>query len=407
MEWHGHDVAAGLMEAGHRVSVITTPLPKRPALARLRPNGELITIGERPGAYDRRFFWEMMRPAMFDRIEALRPDVIHCQGFAGIPAWRGLARRFPVVTTIHGTLWSETALRRGGVMPPGRAERLRLHWKLKHRHLFEPIWKAFLKRKPQRRPPFLVVDSRFSLHELAREAHWERGNHPPVAVIPLGFDLGRFPLLGREQAARLWEKPAGRCWMVASGRLEPIKGFDRLLSAFLEICDDFPHWDLVIAGRGTQWVPLRKHRRALPPELRARIHLPGYVPAAVGTGRRRHLPSLLEAADLFLNADQGAPAFGLANAEALAMGTPVLATNAGAHGEVLCGVEDGWMIRGDDEAQWASQLRRTLATLPEEAAAREQRAQRARARFSRAVMVRRLLGAYRRACARYGTSPPE
>lgn len=389
------------MEAGHRVSVITTPLPRRPALAPLRPNGEVITIGERRGGYDRRFFWEMLRPAMADRIAALSPDVIHCQGFAGIPAWRGLARRFPVVTTIHGTLWSETALRRGGVMPPRPADRLRIHWNLKHRHLFEPIWKAFLQRKAERRPPFLLVDSRFSLHELAREAHWERGSHPPVAVIPLGFHLDRFPLLGREAAARAWEKPEGRRWMVAVGRLETIKGFHRVLESFLEVSADHPDWDLVIAGRGSQWTPLRKHRRTLPPGLRARIHLPGAIPGAVETRGRRHLPALLEAADLFLNADQGAPAFGLANAEALAMGTPVLATNVGAHGEVLGDGGDGWLAEADDGAEWTRQLRAAIATLPEGQGARDDRARRARARFSRDVMIRRLLGAFRRAQERY------
>ncbi|MCC5877382.1 MAG: glycosyltransferase family 4 protein [Candidatus Sumerlaeia bacterium] len=405
MEWHVQDLAAGLMEAGHTVSVLTTPLPEKPALAPLKVNGEILFAGERPGLYDKRFFWDLLRPAMKERINALGPDVIHCQGFAGIPAWKGLGNQFPVVTTIHGTLWSETALRHGGVLPQARGDRMRLHWRFKHRHLFEPFWRWFLSTKPRRRPPFLVVDSRFSLRELSREARWPRGSRPPLAIVPRGFDLTRFPMIDRDEAARAWGKSPGSIWLVGVGRLEKLKAFDILMEVFLRVADEFPSLELVIAGTGTEWKSLAAYRRTLPPALRARVHLPGSVPGHVESTDQRDLPSLLAAADIFLNADQGSPAFGLANAEALTMGTPVLASANGAHGEVVRNTGDGILVKGGIE-EWTEVLRDQLVMLPEAEPSRARRAERARKRYSRERMVERMVAVYTKARKHHGEEAP-
>lgn len=401
MEWHVQDLAAGLMEAGHVVSVLTTPLPDQPALAPLHVNGEILVAGERPGLYDKRFFWDLLRSGMKERIDALRPDVVHCQGFAGIPAWKGLGDRLPVVTTIHGTLWSETALRHGGVLPEGRGDRMRLHWRFKHRHLFEPFWRWFLTPKPKKRPPFLVVDSRFSLRELTREARWNRQTRPPVAIVPLGFDMDRFPLIDPMEAAGAWDKSPGSTWLVGVGRLEKLKAFDLLLEMFLRIADEHPRVELVIAGKGSEWKSLASYRRTLPPSLRARIHLPGSVPGHGESPDGRDLPSLLAAADIFLNADQGSPAFGLANAEALTMGTPVLASANGAHGEVIRSPGDGRLISGGVDT-WTEVIREHLVLLPEADPSRERRARRARKRFSHERMVNRMIDVYTKAADLHG-----
>lgn len=396
-----HDLSRGLMEKGHTVSVVTTPLPDRPALAPLKVNGEVLFAGERPGLYDKRFFWDLLRPAMKDRIIALNPDVIHCQGFAGIPAWKGLGSRFPVVTTIHGTLWSETALRHGGVLPEGRGDRWKLHWRFKHRHLFEPLWRWFLRPGARKARASLVVDSKFSLRELSREAGWDRSTRHPVAIVPLGFDLDRFRPVGRKVAHKVWKKPKGAIWLVGVGRVEPLKSFDLLMEAFLRVADDFPQAELVIAGKGSGWKALASYRRTLPPGLRARIHLPGSVPGKGESAKGRDLPSLLEAADLFLNADQGAPAFGLANAEALAMGVPVLASANGAHCEVVSELGDGELVEGGLE-EWTGALRDRLAQLPEGDDSRAARARRAARRFSHRRMVTRMIDVYKCAAAGHG-----
>jgi glycosyltransferase involved in cell wall biosynthesis len=356
--------------------------------------------------YDRQFVTDLLRPALRRAVLALAPDVIHCQGFVGMPMRRLFARRLPLLTTIHGTLWSETALRRGAPALDRRpTARARLHWRFKHRHLAAPLWRRFLRVGPPDRHHELIVDSRFSRRELAREARWGEGpdGRPPIHIVPLGFDMGRFPRIGAAAAAARWEKPAGARWFVAVGRMERGKGFDILLDAFSRVAESMPGASLLLAGRGSQRLALMKHRRMLPPEIRPRIVFLDAVPDHdPSVPEARDLASLIEAADFFLNADQGAPAFGLANAEALCMGTPVIASNAGAHREVVL-EDDGVLVDSHDAAAWAEAMR--TAVPDDDPARRAARAERARRRFDRALMVRRLVAIYRRAATRFREAP--
>jgi len=113
LEWHGQDVAEGLLGAGHTVTILTTPPPEGEALTPLPPGAEVTFCGATPGAYDIEFFVELFRRGK-GLLRDLAPDVVHAQGFAGVPLLDIVPNGIPLVTTIHGTLWSETPLRRGG-----------------------------------------------------------------------------------------------------------------------------------------------------------------------------------------------------------------------------------------------------------------------------------------------------
>jgi len=62
---------------------------------------------------------------------------------------------------------------------------------------------------------------------------------------------------------------------VAVGRLHQQKGFDRLLTAFKPLAEQFPTWDLVILGEGPEREPLERLLEEL--GLVGRVHLPGRV----------------------------------------------------------------------------------------------------------------------------------
>lgn len=367
MEWHAHDIVEGLAEAGVTVDVITTPLPRQPALAPLRPNGRLLELGGTPGAYDMRFLWDFARRAR-GFVRETRPDVVHAQGMAGMLAARVLGRALPVVTTIHGTLWSET------VPGPGR---LRRHWK---RHLLAPLWKRFIRSGSP-----LIVDSEFTAGELRRETG---GPASPPAVVPLGFDLRRFPLTPRAEARREWDVPDDSILVAAAGRVEHAKGFGDLVAAFTSLPAHGPRNRpalLTIAGEGSLLPTLR--RTVETGGAAGRVRFAGRVPS-------ERLASLLRAADLFVNLDRGAPAFGLANAEALCMGTPVLTTDAGAHREVVRDGQDGTLVPRATPQAAAEALGAWLTRLPEADSARDDRASAARHRFSREQMLGRLVEVY-------------
>lgn len=370
LEWTSQDLLEGLMEAGHRVSVLTTPLPPTPALRRLEPNGELIPCGSRPGRYDVGFFRELRRtlPA---HVRRLGIDAIHAQGFAGVAVPRGL----PLVTTVHGTLWSETPLRR----QRGHSIGLSTHWRFLHRHLFAPLWNAFL-----RRDPIISVDSDFTRHELQAEAGTTPLTH--VHTVPLGFDLGRFPMMTRSDARRALNIPQDAILLAGIGRLESIKRPRWLLEGFAACAAAHPRLRLHIAGDG----PERPGLLASAAPWGERVAIPGVLPSD-------QLPTLLAAADLFLNADHGSPAFGLTNAEALVMGTPVLATDSGAHREVIG--TDGALVPMNEDTAWSKELAALVGRLPETDQTRTARAERAREKFSRARMVAGYVRLYELAAA--------
>lgn len=123
---------------------------------------------------------------------------------------------------------------------------------------------------------------------------------------------------------RLLRGTDGRRRVISLGRLEPQKGFDRLIEAFVRIAAQAPDWDLVIFGEGEE----RKCLEHLVAEhgLQSRISLPGVTRAA-----RQEL----RASDLYVHA---ARYEGYPNAviEALSEGLCVVATDCpGATGEIL------------------------------------------------------------------------
>jgi glycosyltransferase involved in cell wall biosynthesis len=270
------------------------------------------------------------------------------------------------------TLWSETPLRRGD----GRGLRLALHWRYKHRHAFAPLWRRFL--RAQRR---LAVDSRFTAGELAREV--PRLDLDPT-VIPLGFDLARFPLRARESARQEAGAREGEALFFSLSRLEEVKGCRLLLDAFIAAASKRLDIRLVMAGEG----PLRDELagRTEAAGVAGRVDFPGRV-------EPQRAAKLLAAADCFLNADQGAPAFGLANAEALVMGVPVLASDRGAHGEVVGRDKGSLLLPAADAAAWSAAIG---SFDRENDSIRQQRAAAARVRFSREAMTAAYEDLYRR-----------
>jgi glycosyltransferase involved in cell wall biosynthesis len=106
-----------------------------------------------------------------------------------------------------------------------------------------------------------------------------------------------------------------------------------LLRAFAAVAEDRPAVHLFVAGDG----PLRGELEATAADLGIadRVTFLGYVPDA-------DLPSAYATADCFALPTRQLEGFGLATLEALASGTPVVATPVGGTTEILSGLD------GDD-----------------------------------------------------------
>lgn len=155
-------------------------------------------------------------------------------------------------------------------------------------------------------------------------AEFERIGVRDVARVPLGVDLELFSPGRRDPALRRrWAAP-GDALLVHCGRLSAEKQPRRSLAALAEVCAAGVPAVLVVAGGG----PLR-------PALQAEAAERGLPVRFVGHLRdRAELAALLATADVAL-APGPIETFGLAALEALASGTPVVASASSALPEVI------------------------------------------------------------------------
>jgi glycosyltransferase involved in cell wall biosynthesis len=152
------------------------------------------------------------------------------------------------------------------------------------------------------------------------------GKGPRIAVIPNGVEMQVFPGTPRET------KPASRTRQVLYlGRLHPLKGLDLLLDAWK--AGGTGGWQLVIAGPDEQGTRTRLEAQARGLGL-ANVTFPGPL---YGEEKRRALAE----ADLFVLPSR-TENFGIAVAEALGAGLPVITTKGTPWSEIAGSC--GWWV---------------------------------------------------------------
>ena len=167
----------------------------------------------------------------------------------------------------------------------------------------------------------------------------------PMTVIGNPIDVAEVERLAAGRAS-LPGAPA----LLAVGRLSPQKGFDLLLSAFARLLPGAPGAHLTIAGTGPDEAALRRQAGEL--GIADRVTLRGFVDNPY---------PLMRAADCYVLSSryEGFPNVAL---EALACGTPVVATAcSGIDALVVPGV-NGWIAPVGDVAGLADALARAVRT---------------------------------------------
>jgi glycosyltransferase involved in cell wall biosynthesis len=229
-------------------------------------------------------------------------DLIHAHGaiFHGAPAARlGKRLRIPVVLTIH-TGPFEKLLRR-------RATRI-------------------LTRRTLERVDCVCAVSEDVRHRIER-----------AGIRPKRLEVSYNPVdtnLFRPAAAT---KPSSRR-MTFGGRLEEYKGGLRVARAFASVADRLPGWTLTIAGEGPERHAIRDFVDATP-ALAARVEL-------LGAYTKAEFADLLAASDFFVYPSRY-ESFGLAIAEAMAAGLPVVAPDRTAPAEFV-DQRSGVLVPPDD-----------------------------------------------------------
>lgn len=155
------------------------------------------------------------------------------------------------------------------------------------------------------------VDAFVARSAFSRAKHAEFGFPRPMDVVPYGVPMPATLFAG--------PSPHPRPYFFFAGRLEPIKGIEDVIDAFMGA--DGP--DVVIAGEGTSGPALRARAAGQP-----RIHFVGRLTADRLAPYYRHaIASLMPS--------KGFETFGMVAIEALAQGTPVIARRLGPLPELL------------------------------------------------------------------------
>jgi glycosyltransferase involved in cell wall biosynthesis len=194
----------------------------------------------------------------------------------------------------------------------------------------------------------------------------------PVMVVGGGADLRRFqPPADRLALRAEWGIREGDFLFLTVRRLDPRMGLKLVIKAFSAISAEFPKARLWLAGRGRQQAELAADIEGA--GLGDQARLLGFVP-------EEKLSGLYAAADCVLMPSLDLEGFGLVTAEALACGTPVAASRAGANAEVIEGLSPALLFSAGDPVALTHKLREILAS-PAGLPSRDRCAAYARERF--------------------------
>jgi phosphatidyl-myo-inositol alpha-mannosyltransferase len=295
---HAEHLAAALRASGDEVEVFG---PRRSM--KIRFNGSVAPIGLDPLAGRR----------LRADLEAARPDVIHVHEplvpLVGIAAAR--CRLAPVVATFHA--WSDR----------DRAYRLA-----------RPVGRRLVRG----------IDDLLAVSEAAAGYHAGALGLPREAftIVPNGVDVARFS--GVDPLPELHDPD--RPTLLFVGRLEPRKGLETLVRAFGLLKPDRPDLRLLVVGDGAERA---RCQELLPTAQRADVVFLGRV-------ANEELPGIYAAADVYVSPALGGESFGIVLLEAMAAGTPVVASDIPGYRSVVTDGEDGRLVPPRDPATLAEAI---------------------------------------------------
>ena len=180
-------------------------------------------------------------------------------------------------------------------------------------------------------------------------------------------------------------QPDSAPYLLLTGRInDPRKNVGMLFRAFARVCERRPDFRLILTG-DQPWETVRAMAREV--GVAAQVEF-------VGRQTKSELVRLYQGAELFvLSSNQ--EGLGISVLEAMACGTPVVATRCGGPESVLVDGETGFMVPLNDDAAMAERLIQLLSDPPLMVKMRENCVRVARETFSRPIVEKILLQAFR------------
>jgi glycosyltransferase involved in cell wall biosynthesis len=197
----------------------------------------------------------------------------------------------------------------------------------------------------------IIVHSQFMSKDL-RQLH-THVDGTKIVRIPLCVDTERFGFAETSTAPRRkLGLPEDRPILLTVRRLVARMGVENLLTAMRLVVRRFPKAFLLIGGAGYLQSDLQRMIKQY--HLEQNVTLLGFIPEEA-------LPNYYRAADLFVLPTLAYEGFGLVTIEALACGTPVIATPVGAIPEVLGPLGQEFLLKDNSFEAIAEGIVRWLA----------------------------------------------
>lgn len=263
-----------------------------------------------------------------------KPDLIHAhwilpQGFTAAIVSKIL--RIPVVVTAHA----------GDVFP------------------LRSLLFRMLSKFAIRSAAAVTVNSNFTMAAVAKISKSKE-----ISMIPMGVDIKLFSSASASAAAAVRKRfgisSRNGKMLLFVGRLAEKKGVTYLIAALKSVIAKYPGCRLVIVGDGPEKASLVNQSQQL--------GLSGNVVFA-GSVTNRELPSLYAASDVFVlpsivDSRGDTEGLGVVLLEAIAAGTPVVASNVGGIPDIVIHNKTGLLVEQKNPGQLAGAMLKLLGNAP-------------------------------------------
>jgi D-inositol-3-phosphate glycosyltransferase len=180
-----------------------------------------------------------------------------------------------------------------------------------------------------------------------------------IAVIPCGVDLSLFHPIPMDEARERLDICDREHMILFVGRIERLKGIDSLLKAMAIVVQDFPNWKeaicvCIVGGDANGDSETLDKEMARLHDLRAELGIADLV-TFLGARAQETLPDHYSAADVVVMPSYY-ESFGMVALEAMACGTPVIASQVGGLSFTVQDGVTGFLVPGQDPPALAEKI---------------------------------------------------
>jgi D-inositol-3-phosphate glycosyltransferase len=213
----------------------------------------------------------------------------------------------------------------------------------------------------------LEMADRIIAATLAEESQLQflyQANEEKIVVIPPGVDVSHFYPIQPEEAKCVIGVPEDESMLLFVGRIEPLKGVDTLIRAIAHMHSSgvsilFPHYLAIIGGDPNAKTREMNTEMARLQALSRELGLEDLI-VFLGKRSQQSLPYYYSAADVLIMPSHY-ESFGMVALEAMACGTPVVASQVGGLAFLIQDGETGFVVPGGDPLALSERLTQLLS----------------------------------------------